>query len=67
MDETKPQGALEKPLASAQLLGHVDEYYAVCSECNSVKSFATERERDGWQSHHPHEWNYAEYTEGTAR
>jgi hypothetical protein len=40
------------------------EYFAVCSECNSVKSFATERERHLWQQFHTHD---PEYTERTAR
>jgi len=66
-DTWEPGELQTNPALFAPLLRPVDEYYAVCSECNSVKSFATERERDGWQLHHPHEWNYAEGNEGTAR
>ncbi|WP_166462060.1 hypothetical protein [Mycobacterium paragordonae] len=30
-------------------------YIGICDECQSVKSFPTERARDLWERHHPHD------------
>lgn len=30
-------------------------FLGMCDECLSAKQFGTERERDQWEHHHPHD------------
>lgn len=32
-----------------------DMYLGICDECQQAKRFSTERARDLWERHHPHD------------
>lgn len=38
----------------------MNAYVGMCAECNSVKLFDSERDRDLWSMFHPHLENYEE-------
>lgn len=32
-----------------------DHFLGICDECQQAKTFTTERARDLWERHHPHQ------------